>query len=102
MEKVSLNLNLKQFLNKSNNFKIVNIKQPHTCEYCGKQLPVGTECLTVNKKSESRKWYCKDCIELQLEINKAQCRLNTTPFDDEGAVLANMEYLDELQSEFNR
>jgi hypothetical protein len=100
MEKVKLNL--KQFLNKSNNFKIVNIKQQHTCGHCRKQLPVGTECLTVNKKSESRKWYCKDCAELQLEINKAQYRLNTTPFNDEGAALANIEYLDELQSEFNR
>jgi hypothetical protein len=92
--------NLKQFINKSNNLKIVNIRRQHYCGHCGKQLTTGTECLTVNKRSEPRKWYCKDCVELLLEINKAQHRLNTTPFDDEGGALANMQYLDELQSEF--
>jgi hypothetical protein len=93
---------LMKIINKSNsnNFKVVNIRKPHKCGHCGKQLTVGTECITVNKKSLPRKWYCKDCVELQLEIIDAQCRLNNTVFNDEGGALANMQYLDELESDF--
>lgn len=81
------------------NFKFVYIRQDRKCKCCGKSIQSGVECLTVNKKTEPRCWYCCDCVRKLLNIHNAKVTLDSVSFDDEGMVLACMDYLDECVSE---
>jgi transcription elongation factor Elf1 len=95
-------IQLKQGLQRENNknFTIVKCRKSHTCSHCGNTIENSSECLTVNAKNNGRKWYCKSCVAIMLEIKNAQEIFNNTAFDDEGAALANLENIDLAVSEF--
>jgi riboflavin synthase alpha subunit len=98
MNYIQLKSELKRINNK--NHTIVKCRKEHTCMHCGKHIAKNTECLTINSKNSERKWVCKSCIGLLLEIQNAKAVLNNTAFDDEGAALANIENLDLAIAEF--
>ena len=78
--------NLKK--NGSKNFTFVKVRSPHNCSHCLKIVETGTECLTVNPRRNSRRWYCEDCAELMFNVQQAKSALNSVDFDDEGAAYA--------------
>ena len=83
--------------NKNKNFTFVKIKSDRCCCHCGKTIQRGTECLTINKKLESRKWMCDDCVILHLNVSNARSMLNSITFGDEGGAMACMEFLGEAK-----
>ena len=92
--------NFKSYLKKrgSKNYIFVKIRSPHNCYHCSKALGVGTECLTINPKMGSRRWYCAGCVQLRLNVAEAQAIYDSTAFDDEGAGWANLEALEEAEA----
>lgn len=85
---------------KTKNFCFVTIRTDRQCEYCGKVMPRGTRCLTINPKARDRQrfWLCNGCVSL-LDCNtKRQILglindLNNVAFDDEGAWEATSDML---------
>ena len=74
-------LRLKRVMNKfkNRNTRFVNVRSVRNCRYCGKQIGVGDECLTTNKKLEGRRWACLDSTEYFKTFLKY---LLTNLFDD--------------------
>lgn len=85
--------------NGSKNFTFVKVRSPHNCSHCLKIVETGTECLTVNPRRNSRRWYCEDCAELMFNVQQAKSALNSVDFDDEGAAYAYMDWLEEAEAE---
>lgn len=88
---------LRQVGNK--NFTFVKTKSVHTCSHCLKDIPLGSECLTVNPRMCNRRWYCEDCVQLMLNVQRARIALDSVAFDDEGASMACLEWVSEAESE---
>lgn len=85
---------------KNRNYCFVKIKSNHSCGHCGTTIKEGTECLTINKRHSDRMWVCDDCLSLKLSIVNTKGELNCVAFGDEGASMALMDYLNELEAEF--
>ena len=87
----------KRFLDKKGTtaFKFVKIRAVRTCAHCLKAQPIGTSCLTVNKRYSPRCWYCENCVQLLLNVNEARVHRRNVAFGDEGAELAFIEWEDE-------
>lgn len=86
--------------NKNRNIRFVKVKKDRFCKHCGKVIPRGTECLTVNKKQDGRLWYCMRCVDLKFEINRVRAEKECIAFGDEGAWLALNDFESELESEY--
>ena len=91
------------------NIHFVNVKSDRICVHCGKTIYKKEKCLTTNTYRTGRKWQCLACTRQQIqqysyknicstfaEIKSVQAKINTTPFDDDGAVLAYNDMLNEL------
>lgn len=52
----------------NSNTKIVKVKQDRTCKLCHKVIPVGSSCITTNKRSEGRRWVCHKCHNALKEL----------------------------------
>lgn len=72
---------------KNKNLRLVTIKQDRKCKHCNGLIPMGTKCITVNKKYQGRAWYCSECVRLINNISDAKAQLNNTPFEDEVAIM---------------
>ena len=72
---------------KTKNFKFVKVREQHTCKHCGAHIPKGTECLTVNKKLQGRRWICCNCVENYLDYREALDIKNNVSFGDEGSAM---------------
>ena len=86
----------KEAVNKSKNrnTKFVRVKAVRNCRYCKKEIGVGTESLTTNKKSEGRRWVCLDCLDAVLRCAEVKAKLDSVAFDDDGYYMALSEALD--------
>lgn len=83
---------------KSNkNFTFVKVRGSYSCYHCLKTIKTGEECLTFNPKNKSRCWYCENCVQLMLNVQQARIAFNSVVFDDEGAVMACLDWIDEAE-----
>lgn len=85
---------------RNTNFCYVKVREDRSCTHCGSLIKKGTRCITVNKKSECRKWLCEECYNLQMEILNAKVELDLCTFGDEGGAMAMSDALDELKEEY--
>lgn len=81
---------------RNTNNKVVKTRKPHNCMHCNIEIAVGTECRTLSVKGYDRGWLCKNCERVYLDCLDAVDRLGSTPFGDEGAYLANKEYVNKV------
>lgn len=86
--------------NKSRNVRFVKVKSDRKCFDCGKVIPRGIKCLTVNKKYKGRVWHCMSCVErnvsgvsIQEQLNQVRAEKNSINFGDEGGWLA-LDYIE--------
>lgn len=86
-------------IRRSKNSCFVTIRADRNCHICRGIIPKGTKCLTINPKFGDRYWVCNTCYNLSHNIAVTKAELNNLPFDDEGAVLAYMDFLSELEGE---
>lgn len=82
------------------NFTFVKIRSARICSHCLQTQSAGTECLTINPKKSSRRWYCCNCVQLVLNIEQARVALNSVAFGDEGGYMAFDEWLSECEDAF--
>ena len=81
------------------NFYVTKVKAAHDCKFCGGLIKAGDKALTINPKHESRFWICETCCKDIQKFKRIDRESNNVPFGDEGAVLANMDYLEKLAEE---
>lgn len=86
-------------IRRSKNSCFVTIRADRNCHICRGIISKGTKCLTINPKFGDRYWVCNTCYNLSHNIAVTKAELNNLPFDDEGAVLAYMDFLSELEGE---
>lgn len=77
---------------KNRNLRFVRVKQDRECKYCGAAIRAGSECITINKYKEGRKWVCLECLEAISRYKETKAQLNFVPFGDEAAYMA-LSYL---------
>ena len=82
------------------NFNFVKVRAARVCSHCLQTITAGTECLTVNPKRGTRRWYCCKCVELRLNIIQAKAHLDSVAFDDEGGYMAYYDWLSECEDAF--
>ena len=83
---------------KNNYYTVTN--QEHPCRYCRERIPAGSEVRTVNPKNEPRFWVCAECDGLLRDIANTISDQERVAFDDEGAWLANNDYLGKILNNF--
>lgn len=62
---------------------------------------VGIECLTVNPRRASRRWYCDDCVSASLQVGYVKKSYERIAFGDEGGAIACLEWIAEAEAELN-
>lgn len=80
------------------NFTFVKIRTIRHCSHCLKTMVPGTECLTVNPRRGNRRWYCEDCVQAVLNVEKAKSFYDNIAFGDEGGAQAALEWISEAES----
>ena len=81
------------------NFYVTKVRVAHNCKFCGSLIKAGAKALTINPRHESRFWICETCCTDIGKFKRIARESNNVSFGDEGAVLANMDYLEELAEE---
>lgn len=84
---------------KNRNLRFVRVKQGRECKYCWKTIRAGSECITINKYKEGRKWVCLECLGAISRYKETKVQLNFVPFGDEGAYMALSDLLAEESAE---
>lgn len=82
------------------NYKFVKIRSLRACHHCGKLLTPGTECLTINNRTNHRRWQCEDCVIAKLNVVNARAFKASIAFGDEGGYMAAQEWEDEALSDW--
>lgn len=77
----------------------VKIRADRVCKNCGKLLPKGTVCLTLNTKGKGRVWVCPTCEGLLNDYLETDS--GGVSFGDEGYAQFLIDEEDRLKGELH-